>query len=125
MARALHLRAGRALAAASGSGQGTHFQEPSISDLRLLSRALPLAPFSYSDHSFLGWLFQPLFSMGEHFRLFFLCVLWFLSASSGFLWPPSRSLFILFWAGLSSPYPQWASPFFLARARQLGRAFRL
>eukprot|EP00850_Spirogloea_muscicola_P010106 SM000058S18536 [mRNA] locus=s58:470200:475719:+ [translate_table: standard] len=38
MARALHLRAGRALAAASGSGQGTHFQEPSISDLRLLSR---------------------------------------------------------------------------------------
>eukprot|EP00850_Spirogloea_muscicola_P009222 SM000051S17582 [mRNA] locus=s51:543531:544327:+ [translate_table: standard] len=36
--RALHLRAGRALAAASGSGQGTHFNEPSLSDLRLLSR---------------------------------------------------------------------------------------
>eukprot|EP00850_Spirogloea_muscicola_P007915 SM000041S15474 [mRNA] locus=s41:280838:281567:+ [translate_table: standard] len=66
--RALHLRAGRALAAlsilfwlasaspsllwasscvaaASGSGQGT--QEPSASDLRLLSRAHPLAPFSF------------------------------------------------------------------------------
>eukprot|EP00850_Spirogloea_muscicola_P009669 SM000054S18155 [mRNA] locus=s54:601470:619581:- [translate_table: standard] len=39
MARALHLRAGRALAAASGSGQGTYFQEHSLSDLRLLSRA--------------------------------------------------------------------------------------
>eukprot|EP00850_Spirogloea_muscicola_P016024 SM000127S26640 [mRNA] locus=s127:142098:142919:- [translate_table: standard] len=38
MARALHLRAGRALAAASGSGQGTYFQEHSLSDLRLLSR---------------------------------------------------------------------------------------
>eukprot|EP00850_Spirogloea_muscicola_P005584 SM000025S08479 [mRNA] locus=s25:949777:954042:- [translate_table: standard] len=38
MARALHRRAGRALAAASGSGQGTHFHEPSISDLWLLSR---------------------------------------------------------------------------------------
>eukprot|EP00850_Spirogloea_muscicola_P003969 SM000016S01957 [mRNA] locus=s16:915666:920922:+ [translate_table: standard] len=35
MACALHLRAG----SASGSGQGTHFQEPSFSDLRLLSRA--------------------------------------------------------------------------------------
>eukprot|EP00850_Spirogloea_muscicola_P026125 SM005700S18587 [mRNA] locus=s5700:18:929:+ [translate_table: standard] len=33
----LHLLT-RALAAASGSGQGTHFQDPSLSDLRLLSR---------------------------------------------------------------------------------------
>eukprot|EP00850_Spirogloea_muscicola_P025398 SM002960S10826 [mRNA] locus=s2960:901:1116:+ [translate_table: standard] len=38
LTRALHLRTGRALAATSGSGQGTHFQEPSFSDLRLVSR---------------------------------------------------------------------------------------
>eukprot|EP00850_Spirogloea_muscicola_P012937 SM000085S23287 [mRNA] locus=s85:539070:539398:+ [translate_table: standard] len=34
MACALHLRAGRALAAASGPGQGTRYSETSFSDLR-------------------------------------------------------------------------------------------
>eukprot|EP00850_Spirogloea_muscicola_P018300 SM000166S02481 [mRNA] locus=s166:59879:60397:- [translate_table: standard] len=38
MACPLHLRARRALAAASGTGQETSFQELSFSDPRLLSR---------------------------------------------------------------------------------------
>eukprot|EP00850_Spirogloea_muscicola_P010987 SM000066S20462 [mRNA] locus=s66:456567:457354:+ [translate_table: standard] len=41
MAHALHLRAGRALAAASGFRQGNSFPAASLSDLRLLT---PLAP---------------------------------------------------------------------------------
>eukprot|EP00850_Spirogloea_muscicola_P017074 SM000143S00739 [mRNA] locus=s143:184712:185018:- [translate_table: standard] len=48
MAHALHLRAGRALAAASGFRQGDSFPAASLSDLRLLT---PLAPIGRATSS--------------------------------------------------------------------------
>eukprot|EP00850_Spirogloea_muscicola_P002489 SM000009S23618 [mRNA] locus=s9:1177016:1185838:+ [translate_table: standard] len=61
-ALAIHQRAGRALAQANGFRDGGLAPQYSLSDMHL-----PLAPFSYFVHSFLGWLFQPLSSMGELF----------------------------------------------------------
>eukprot|EP00850_Spirogloea_muscicola_P023224 SM000339S12959 [mRNA] locus=s339:83048:84136:+ [translate_table: standard] len=51
MAHALHLRAGRALAAGSGFRQGNSFPAASLSDLRLLT---PLAPIGSATSSSFG-----------------------------------------------------------------------